>query len=850
VVENFWETGYGMPSFTLLGSQVIRFPFILHSSYPHEILHNWWGNSVFVDYEQGNWCEGLTAYMADHLVQEQRGKGEEYRRNTLQKYRDYVNNSRDFPLSEFRSRHSAATEAVGYGKSLMLFHMLRRQIGDEAFKRALTTFYRNHRGQRAGFHDLRESVEEVVERDLREFFQQWVTRAGAPNLLVQNVQTVKQGNAFVVRGELQQRQEDEPFSLDVPVLVATSEGTKTATFKLTTKSQRFEIKTDAAPQLVAVDPQFDVFRMLDPRETPPSIGQIFGDPEILAVLPAGAPDTLRESYRDLIASWQSDDHKIKVVLDSEIEDLPSDRAAWILGRRNQFARLFPSEPNVVVSDSGVALAGNSVSWQDHCLVSIRRHPEDMNSAVGWIVVQRADAFAGLARKLPHYGKYSYLAFEGPEPTNTVKGQWDTTGSPLVVDLRSSLPDALADWRPEPGSALAELPPVFSASKLMAHVQWLAAPEREGRGLGTVGMQDAAQYIAAAMADAGLKPAGDNGTWFQNFTVEKGPEGRPVKTANVIGLLPGKNTTWARQSIIVCAHYDHLGKGWPEALTANLGKLHPGADDNASGVAVLLELARSFAAAGGGSRNLIVIAFAGEEAGRLGSKYYVDHPLLPLEEIWGVINLDAVGRLGSRKLAVHATATAEEWAHIFRGCSFVTGVESQSVPQMFDGSDQMSFIERGVPAVQIFTGTHADYHRPSDTPDKIDAPGLVKVATFVKEAVAYLLERAEPMAVKIEGAAETVTTPPSSGGRRVLFGTVPAFDYQGEGVKVDDVTADSPAANAGIRGGDLLTHLDGKPLKNLREYAGLLREMEPGQEVQATIVRDGKTLKIPVTVVAR
>ena len=134
LVENFWETGFGMPSFTLLGPTVIRFPFILHSSYPHEILHNWWGNSVFVDYASGNWCEGLTAYLADHLIQEQRGRGAEYRRGTLQKYRDYVKEGRDFPLGEFRSRHSAATEAVGYGKSLMGFHMLRRSIGDEAFR--------------------------------------------------------------------------------------------------------------------------------------------------------------------------------------------------------------------------------------------------------------------------------------------------------------------------------------------------------------------------------------------------------------------------------------------------------------------------------------------------------------------------------------------------------------------------------------------------------------------------------------------------------------------------------------------------------------------------------------------
>src|SRR5262249_34773097 len=124
LVENFWETGYGMPSFTLLGEQVIRFPFILHSSYPHELLHNWWGNGVFVDLAGGNWCEGLTAYLADHLIAEQRGQGAEHRRAILQRVTDYVTPENDFPLTRFLSRHNAVTEAVGYGKTAMVFNML------------------------------------------------------------------------------------------------------------------------------------------------------------------------------------------------------------------------------------------------------------------------------------------------------------------------------------------------------------------------------------------------------------------------------------------------------------------------------------------------------------------------------------------------------------------------------------------------------------------------------------------------------------------------------------------------------------------------------------------------------
>ncbi len=165
LVENFWETGYGMPTFTLLGREIIRFPFIINSSYPHEILHNWWGNSVFVDYESGNWCEGLTAYLADHLIAEQRGTGDEYRRSTLQKYRDYVKDGRDFPLTAFRSRESASTEAVGYGKALMAYHMLRLSVGDDAFRKGIARFYRDFKGKRASFADFQKTMEAVGGRD-------------------------------------------------------------------------------------------------------------------------------------------------------------------------------------------------------------------------------------------------------------------------------------------------------------------------------------------------------------------------------------------------------------------------------------------------------------------------------------------------------------------------------------------------------------------------------------------------------------------------------------------------------------------------------------------------------------
>ena len=161
LVENFWETGYGMPSFTLLGEQIIRFPFILYTSYPHELLHNWWGNGVFVDIAGGNWCEGLTAYLADHLIAEQRGQGADHRRAILQKVTNYVTPQNDFPLSRFHSRHDAVTEAVGYGKTAMVFNMLREKVGDAQFIKALQAFYRDNRFREASFDDIRTSFEAV-----------------------------------------------------------------------------------------------------------------------------------------------------------------------------------------------------------------------------------------------------------------------------------------------------------------------------------------------------------------------------------------------------------------------------------------------------------------------------------------------------------------------------------------------------------------------------------------------------------------------------------------------------------------------------------------------------------------
>jgi hypothetical protein len=857
LVENFWETGYGMPSFTLLGSQVIRFPFIIVSSYPHEILHNWWGNSVFVDYETGNWCEGLTAYMADHLLKEQRGQGAEYRQSTLQKYRDYVSEGRDFPLTEFRSRHSAATEAVGYGKSLMGFHMLRLRVGDDAFRTALQSFYRKNRGKRASFADLRAAFEDVTKSDLGPFFHDWVERAGAPALVVK-VDGVKQvADGWAVSGTLRQTQPEAQgtFAWDVPVALTTADGLETSSVTLAGRETKFEVKSKSRPLLLEVDPAFDIFRLLDPRETPPSIGQIFGEPKILAVLPSKASPEEQKRWRELMAAWRSESHSISIVDDSSVKELPADMSVWLLGRANRLAPKFMADDPALglgVTAESVKLAGAEASWTNHAVVVVRRNPRSADHAVGWLAVDPPAAFPGLGRKLPHYGKYSYLAFEGAEPTNTIKGQWAGVDSPLRVDLRPAKErSAQVAVKPAPArQALAVLPPVFSEKKLLDNVNWLAAPEREGRGAGTKGLAESAQWIADRFRAAGLQPAGDGGSWFQKVTIPAGPDGKPVEVFNVLGMLAGTNPPWNGQWNLVSAHYDHLGLGWPDG---EKGKLHPGADDNASGVSVLIELAANLATSETPKRTLVFAAFAGEESGLVGSRYFASSPTrFPFRGLRAAINIDTVGRLFDQKITVFGAGTADEWPHVFRGIGFVTGIECQTVAGNAEGSDQQAFIEKGVPAVQIFAPGDLDYHKPGDVAAKIDGAGLVKVATVVREALVYLNERPEPLTARIGGQPNTTAAPGAApaGGRKVRFGTVPDMTYEGEGMRLDGVTPDSPAAKAGLGKGDVIVGMNGQPVKSLRDYAGILGKLEPGQKVEVVYTRDGKQKKVSVKVEAK
>jgi hypothetical protein len=441
LVENFWETGYGMPSFTLLGPQVIRLPFIIRTSYPHEVLHNWWGNGVYVDYAGGNWSEGLTAYLADHLMKELGGQGSEYRRDALKTYADYVRDAVDFPLTAFRARHGSASQAIGYGKSAMLFHMLRRQLGDDRFKQGLQRFYADNRFRTASWDDLRQAFERVSGRDLGAFFTAWTTRTGAPRLALDQVKVEQEGIGFRVSGQLDQIQPEAPFPLTVPVVIHLKQGPPREEFvSLEGRYAQFRMDLPSPPVRLAVDPAFDTFRDLMPGESPVALSNLFGSERGLILVPSEAGPGLRDGYRSLAESWVKGHPGWEIASDGDTRQLPKDRAVWLLGWENRFAKDFAESGRGFTLDPAAGhlkLGESSYSREDVSPVLTASH---QGQPLGWLAAGDPTALPGLARKLPHYGKYGYLVFSGQAPENIAKGQWPPGDSALVHWFGEARPD--------------------------------------------------------------------------------------------------------------------------------------------------------------------------------------------------------------------------------------------------------------------------------------------------------------------------------------------------------------------------------------------------------------------------
>jgi hypothetical protein len=320
------------------------------------------------------------------------------------------------------------------------------------------------------------------------------------------------------------------------------------------------------------------------------------------------------------------------------------------------------------------------------------------------------------------------------------------------------------------------------------------------------------------------------------------------TANVIGMLEGSDPALKDEYLVIGAHLDHLGMGGPGSLDRS-GKpaIHHGADDNASGTAGVMALAHWFAARSERpKRSIVFMCFSGEELGLLGSDFYAKHPIVPLKQTVAMINMDMIGRLRENKLIVIGSGTATQWDSLLTEANRSAGFQLARSDDGFGASDQQSFYSQGVPVLFFFTGSHSDYHTPTDTVDKINAEGEAKVLGLVAacaEAIANNPER--PTYQKIN-----VPSPGGSPGFRVYFGSIPDYAAQVVGVQLNGVREKSPAAKAGLKAGDIIVKFGDTTIKSVQDYALALGNYKPGDEVAIVVKRGAETLTLHAKLAAR
>lgn len=413
VVSSPLPTGFGMPTLTYLGIDVLRLPFIRATSLGHEILHNWWGNGVYVDWRRGNWSEGLTAFMADYAYKEREG-ADAARAMRLEWLRDFASIpvGQDEPLARFTSRTHGTSQIVGYGKAAFLFFMLRDRIGAPAFDAGLKRFWSEQKFRRAGWADLQRAFEASSGEDLRAFFDQWLNRRGAPAVRIAGAQPSAGGRGV----EVTLAQAAPAYGLDAPVIVATEAGREPRTVRLAGETAKIALETGARPLSVVLDPDFRLFRRLDAAEAPPILRQVIVDPGTAVVVASGDSAVIRAA-RDLATRLlDAPPRFLDAATEPETIAGPllvvgtiSDVDAYLARHR------LPPRPEKLAR-------GSAQAWTE------RRPGGRMLAAIS---ARDAAGLAALARPLPHYGRQSFLVFDGARAVE--RGVWPARENARTVE---------------------------------------------------------------------------------------------------------------------------------------------------------------------------------------------------------------------------------------------------------------------------------------------------------------------------------------------------------------------------------------------------------------------------------
>lgn len=384
-------------------------------------------------------------------------------------------------------------------------------------------------------------------------------------------------------------------------------------------------------------------------------------------------------------------------------------------------------------------------------------------------------------------------------------------------------------------------------RLLADIRYLASDALEGRGTGTAGNDSAAAYAARRYASLGLQALAPG--YVQPFTARSAVTahaGGPaeLKTQNVAALLRGSDPALRGQVIVVGAHIDHLGRSTSGALDPDArDAIRNGADDNASGTAGVLELARLLTAHPT-RRSVLFANFSGEELGLLGSQYFVEHAPVPLDSMVAMLNFDMIGRLRGDSVVVYGVATATEMRTVLDSANARVGMAVRGLGDGFGPSDHSSFFTKGVPVLHFFTNLHDDYHRATDDVERINAAGTARVVALAEQVIRQIDARNDRLTfVRAAG-------PPVASGARtgsnVYLGSIPDMAAgDAPGLRLTGVRAGSPADSAGLKAGDVVVSLDGKAVTDLQTYSDALYARQPGDTVDIVVLRAGARMTFKV-----
>jgi len=394
IVENIFPTGSSMPTFSLLGNQVVNLPFIVKTSLGHEILHQWFGNSVFIDFEFGNWAEGITTYLADHYYAALEGKGTAYRKQILLDYDAYVNVGNTMAVSDFFSRRNKAQSTIGYGKSAMFFHGLRELYGDDAFFAAIRDFIHENSFRKASWHDIQSAFEKVTEEKLYTYFGYWLSRKDIPRLDVKNAELRVQQGQLKLNFELLQK--GDVYPLLIPVSLYTETGKRMQFVHVKKSKEQISLFMDETPRKAVIDENYSIMRQLTSEEIPPVLAGIMGKQQLTVVVSSRQ----RSIYQPIIDALGIEN----------ITYVTPDDITFSKIKENSF--LIAGYDNTTVN----MLFGKLAVPKDGVRIKVNKNPYNVSERIALLHAKNKTEAQAVQRKIPHYGKYTELAFKNGRNT--------------------------------------------------------------------------------------------------------------------------------------------------------------------------------------------------------------------------------------------------------------------------------------------------------------------------------------------------------------------------------------------------------------------------------------------------